>query len=39
MIPFLIIGLLHLTIGLVVEKLLFDVPMRGNLAVVFNTWW
>ncbi|MBR9921360.1 MAG: ABC transporter permease [Bacteroidetes bacterium] len=35
MIPFLIIGLLLLTIGLTAGKLLFDVPMRGNLIVVF----
>ena len=35
MIPFLIIGLLLLTVGLTAGKLLFDVPMRGNLVVVF----
>ena len=35
MIPFLIIGMILLVIGLTVGKLLFDVPMRGNLAVVF----
>ncbi len=35
MIPFLIIGLGLLIIGLTVGKLLFDVPMRGNLGIVF----
>ncbi len=35
MIPFLFIGLMLLTVGLTAGKLLFDVPMRGNLAVVF----
>ena len=35
MIPFLIIGILILTIGLVTGKILFDVPMRGNLVIVF----
>ncbi len=35
MIPFLIIGIALLTVGLTVGKILFDVPMRGNLAVVF----
>lgn len=35
MIPFMIIGLLLLTVGLTGAKILFDVPMRGNLLVVF----
>ena len=35
MIPFLIIGLILLTVGLTAGKLIFDVPMRGNLGVVF----
>lgn len=35
MIPFLIIGLLLMTVGLTAGKLIFDVPMRGNLLVVF----
>lgn len=35
MIPFLIIGLFLLTVGLTFGKLIFDVPMRGNLLVVF----
>ena len=35
MIPFLIIGFVLLTVGLAAGKLIFDVPMRGNMAVVF----
>ncbi|MFT7120229.1 MAG: ABC-2 type transport system permease protein [Neolewinella sp.] len=35
MIPFLFIGLILLTVGLTAGKLLFDVPMVGNLGVVF----
>lgn len=35
MIPFLFIGLLILTVGLTVGKLLFDIPMVGNLGLVF----
>jgi ABC-2 type transport system permease protein len=35
MIPFLIIGLVLLTVGLTVGKLLFDVPMHGKLIIVF----
>jgi ABC-2 type transport system permease protein len=35
MIPFLIIGLAILTVGLTLGKFIFDVPIRGNLAVVF----
>jgi ABC-2 type transport system permease protein len=35
MIPFLFIGLFLLTVGLTVGKIIFDVPIRGNLAVVF----
>ncbi|GAB5552382.1 MAG: ABC transporter permease [Saprospiraceae bacterium] len=35
MIPFLIIGLLLMTVGLTAGKLIFDVPMNGNLLVVF----
>ncbi|MEL7119502.1 MAG: ABC transporter permease [Bacteroidota bacterium] len=35
MIPFLIIGLMLLIVGLTAGKLIFDIPMRGNLAVVF----
>jgi len=35
MIPFLVIGMLLLTVGLTVGKLLFDIPIRGSLWVVF----
>jgi ABC-2 type transport system permease protein len=35
MLPFLFIGLFLLTVGLVAGKLLFNVPMQGNLGVVF----
>jgi len=35
MIPFLFIGLVLLTAGLTAGKLIFHVPMRGNLAIVF----
>lgn len=35
MIPFLIIGLILLTVGLTAAKLLFNIPMRGSLVVVF----
>jgi len=35
MIPFLFIGLFILTVGLATGKLLFDVPMRGNLLIIF----
>lgn len=36
MIPFLIIGIGLLVVGLTAGKIIFDVPMRGNLAVVFG---
>ena len=35
LIPFLLIGLMLMVVGLTVGKLLFDVPLRGNLFVVF----
>lgn len=35
MIPFLLIGLVLLTVGLIAGKLIFNVPMVGNLGVVF----
>ncbi len=35
MIPFLIIGMILLAVGLSIGKILFDVPFRGNLIVVF----
>lgn len=36
MIPFMIIGLLLLTVGLTAGKIIFDIPMRGNLLIVFS---
>ncbi len=35
MIPFLFIGLFLMTVGLTAGKLIFDIPMRGSLWVVF----
>lgn len=35
MLPFLVIGLVLLTVGLIAGKLIFDIPIRGNLGVVF----
>jgi ABC-2 type transport system permease protein len=35
MIPFLFLGMILMVIGLTLGKVIFDVPMRGNLAVVF----
>ncbi len=35
MIPFLIVGLVLLAVGLTAGKLIFDVPIRGSLWVVF----
>ena len=35
MIPFLLIGLMLLTIGLIAGKLIFDIPMVGNLWIIF----
>ena len=35
MLPFLIVGLVDLSIGLSVGKLIFDIPMVGSLALVF----
>ena len=35
MIPFLILGLVLLTVGLIAGKIIFDIPMRGSLWVVF----
>lgn len=36
MIPFLIIGFVLLVVGLTASKLIFNIPMRGNLMVVFT---
>lgn len=35
MIPFLIVGMAIMTVGLTVGKLLFDIPIRGSLALIF----
>jgi len=35
LIPFLCIGLLLLTVGLIASKLIFDIPVRGNVALIF----
>jgi drug efflux transport system permease protein len=35
MIPFLIIGIFLLSVGLTAGKLIFDIPIRGSLLVVF----
>jgi len=36
MLPFLFIGMVLLTLGLIVGKLIFDIPMEGSLWVVFS---
>ncbi|HKK73433.1 MAG TPA: ABC transporter permease [Saprospiraceae bacterium] len=36
MIPFLIVGFVLLTVGLAAGKLIFDIPIRGSLLVVFS---
>ena len=33
--PFWILGLVILTVGLLIAKLVFDVPMLGNILVVY----
>ena len=35
MLPFVAIGLFLMTVGLTAGKFIFDIPMRGNLAVIF----
>jgi ABC-2 type transport system permease protein len=35
MIPFLIVGMVLMSVGLTAGKLIFDIPMVGNLGVVF----
>lgn len=35
LIPFLVVGLLLLTIGLIAGKLIFDIPMRGSILLIF----
>lgn len=36
MLPFLIVGFIILTVGLTAGKLIFNIPIRGNLAIVFS---
>lgn len=36
LVPFLCIGLILVTVGLLASKLIFDIPMRGNLLLVFG---
>lgn len=36
LIPFLCVGILLLTVGLGAGKVIFDIPMRGNLGLVFG---
>jgi ABC-2 type transport system permease protein len=36
MIPFLCIGLVLLTVGLIASKLIFDIPMRGSIGLIFG---
>lgn len=35
MIPFLIVGLVLLTVGMIAAKLIFDIPLRGNIGIIF----
>ena len=35
MVPFLIIGLIDLVLGLVIGKLAFNIPFEGNIAILF----
>jgi len=35
MIPFLIIGLVDLSLGLILGKILFDIPFRGSIGLLF----
>ncbi len=35
MVPFLIIGLIDLTVGLTIGKLVFDIPFEGSIALLF----
>ncbi len=36
LIPFLCVGLLLLTVGLAAGKLIFDIPMRGSIPLIFG---
>ncbi len=35
LVPFLCVGLLLLTVGLIASKLIFDIPMLGNIGIIF----
>ncbi len=36
LVPFLCVGLVLLTVGLIASKLIFDIPMLGNLGILFG---
>ncbi|MEO0333087.1 MAG: ABC transporter permease, partial [Bacteroidota bacterium] len=36
LVPFLCVGLILLTVGLIASKLIFDIPMRGSIALIFG---
>ena len=36
LIPFLCVGMVLLTVGLITSKLVFDIPMRGSLVLLFG---
>ena len=36
LVPFLCVGMLLLTVGIIVSKLLFDIPIRGNIGLIFG---
>ncbi|WP_299361544.1 ABC transporter permease [Winogradskyella sp.] len=35
LVPFLCIGMVLLTVGLIASKLIFDIPIRGNIGLIF----
>lgn len=35
LVPFLCVGLILLTVGLIASKLIFDIPMLGNIGILF----
>ncbi len=36
LVPFLCIGMLLLTVGIIASKLIFDIPIRGSVALIFG---
>ncbi len=36
LVPFLCVGMILLTVGILVSKLLFDIPIRGNIGLIFG---